>query len=74
MEFLETNLERQLRYKCEWDALYKQKGMTALRFEAKWEETSAHLVEVGLPMTKQEEFLAYSAKVGPDAASKMRVD
>ena len=72
--FLETALEKQLRIANEWSDLNKTKGMTALQFEAEWEQVHAELEEVGLPKTPLEKFLAYIVKVGPPVSETIRMD
>ncbi len=73
-KFLETSTEKQLRVSNEWHALSKTKGMTALQFEASWEEVHADLEEVGLGKSPLEKFLAYIAKVGPPVSETIRMD
>ncbi len=72
--FLETPTEKQLRVSNEWTALSKTKGMTALQFEASWEQVHADLAEVGLSKSPLEKFLAYIVKVGPPINETIRMD
>jgi hypothetical protein len=58
MRFLETPTEKQLRVANDWTNLTKTKGMTALQFEAEWEQIHADLDEVGLSKTPLESSLA----------------
>ena len=53
MQFTETLMERQLRLRREWGALTKGRHMTALQFEAAWEELLAGLEEAGLAKTER---------------------
>ena len=48
--------------------------MTALQFEAEWEQVHADLEEVGLAKTALEKFLAYIVKVGPPINETIRMD
>ena len=65
--FLETSTEKQSRVKNEWNNLTKTRGMSALQFEAEWEQIHAELDEVGLTINPLEKFLAYIIKVGPQS-------
>ena len=56
MRFTETIMERQFRLRREWAAMAKTKHMTALQFEAGWEELLAGLEEAGLAKTEREVF------------------
>ena len=58
-KFLETGVERQLRVRSEWNALYKHKQMSAIQFEAAWEEASTELAECGLAVPEIQKFLEY---------------
>ena len=57
LRFLETPTEKQLHVRNEWQNLTKTKGMTALQFEAEWEQIHADLEEVGLGINWLEKFL-----------------
>ncbi len=72
--FLETPTEKQLRVSNEWTALNKTKAMTALQFEASWEQVHADLEEVGLGKPPLEKFLAYIVKVGAPINETIRMD
>ena len=48
--------------------------MTTLQFEARWEELSADLEEVGLGRSELEKYLAYLDKVGPPQGEEIRKD
>jgi len=72
--FLETATEKQLRVKGEWNNLTKTRGMTALQFEAEWEQIHAELEEVGLSLNPLDKFLAYIMKVGPPISETIRMD
>ena len=72
--FLETSTERRLRVRNEWNALNKVRGMSALQFEAEWEQIHADLDEVGLGINPLEKFLAYIVKVGPPVSETIRMD
>jgi hypothetical protein len=74
MRFLETPTEKQLRVANDWTNLTKAKGMTALQFEAEWEQIHADLDEVGLSKTPLEKFLGYIVKVGPPVNETIRMD
>ena len=74
MKFVEGPMERQMRVKAEWDGFYKTKNMNAMQFEARWEELSAELEEVGLGKTPLEKYLAYLEKVGPVSAEEIQKD
>ena len=67
-------MERQFRLRREWDALAKTMHMTALQFEAGWEELLAGLEEAGLAKTEREKFLAYIEKLGPHLGEEIRKD
>ena len=54
--------------------LTKTKGMTALQFEAEWEQIHADLEEVGLGINRLEKFLAYIVRVGPPISETIRMD
>ena len=73
-KFLETGVERQLRVRSEWMSLSKGKNMNAIQFEAAWERCHANMVEVGLPVSATEKFIAYIQKVGPYYAERVRLD
>ena len=73
-KFLETGVERQLRVRNEWMTLSKGKNMNAIQFEAAWERAHANMVEVGLPVSATEKFIAYIQKVGPYYAERVRLD
>ena len=73
-KFLETGVERQLRVRSEWNALYKHKQMSAIQFEAAWERACKNMEEVGLGVIPAEKFIAYIQKVGPAFAEKVRLD
>ena len=48
--------------------------MNAIQFEAAWEKVRANMVEVGLPVQSTEKFIAYTQKVGPYYAERVRLD
>ena len=48
--------------------------MTALQFEAEWEQIHADLDEISLGVNKTEKFLAYIVKVGPPISETIRMD
>ena len=48
--------------------------MTALQFEAAWEELLAGLEEAGLDKREREKFLAYIEKLGPALGEEIRRD
>ena len=73
LKFRETPLERQMRVKKEFDELHKTRNMSALQFEAVWENKLAELVKVGLGKSPLETYLAYLEKIGPIGA-KVRAD
>ena len=49
-------------------------GMNALQFGVEWEGVTAELIEVGLPQSETELFLAYITKVGPPVSETIRLD
>jgi hypothetical protein len=72
--FLETSTEKQLRVQSEWENLTKSRGMSALQFEAEWEQVHADLEEIGLALNPQQKFLQYIMKVGPPSSENVRQD
>ena len=72
--FLETSTEKQLRVRGAWTNLEKTRGMTALQFEAEWEQVHADLEEVGLEINPLEKFLGYIVKVGTPVSETIRMD
>ena len=72
--FLETSTEKMLRVRGEWTRLEKTRGMSALQYEANWEQCHADLEEVGLGVNATEKFLAYIVKVGPPVNETIRMD
>ena len=74
LKFCETAMEKQLRVRKEWENLWKNKGMSALQFEAKWEEGLRDKEECGLEMSELEKFLAYIEKMGPSLGEEIRKD
>ena len=65
LKFAETSEEKQMRVRASYKHLVKTKNMTALQFEAAWEECHADLLEAGLPLTEVEKYLDYVEKMGP---------
>ena len=51
----------------------KTRGMSALQFEAEWEQIHAELDEVGLTINPLDKFLAYIIKIGPQSET-IRMD
>ena len=47
MKFCETAMEKQLRVRRDWDSFWKNKGMNAQQFEAKWEQVHVIRRRVG---------------------------
>ena len=74
MRFLESPLERQLRVRSEWDSFNKGRNMSAIQFEAEWEQRSAEMVEVGLCVPEKEKFCVYVQKIGEPNGTNCRLD
>ena len=72
LKFKETQLERQMRVKREFDELHKTKNVNALQFEAMWEKALSELEKVGLGKTSLEKYLGYLEKVGPTTGAAVR--
>ena len=62
LKFEETDLERKMRVKREFDELCKTKHTSALQFEAVWKEALAELEKVGLGKTKLEKYFGILRK------------
>ena len=62
-------MERQLRYKKNWELFYRNAHMSAHQFEAAWEEIHADR----LPVSAQDKFQGYLQKIGREAA-RIRMD
>ena len=73
MQFCESKVERQLRYKKNWEQFYRKPHMSAHKFEAAWEEIHADLEEVGLPVSAQDKHLGYLQKICGEA-TRIRMD
>ena len=72
-KFLETETEKQLRVKGEWEAFTKTRTMSALQFEAEWERLQSDLNDVGLGLSKLDQKIQYILKIGP-IADQVRMD
>ena len=73
MRFSESDLERQMRAKGEWDQLWKG-NKTGLEFEASFEEAITELELAGLGKSKLDLKLDYLSKVGPSMAADILKD
>ena len=73
MQFCESFIERQFRYKKNWELFHRKQGMSAHQFEAAWEEIHTDLEEVGLPVSAQDKYLGYLQKIGAEA-TRIRMD
>ena len=73
MRFSESDLERQMRVKGEWDQLWKGQK-TGLEFEASFEEAITELELAGLGKSKLDLKLDYLTKVGASLAADILKD
>ena len=73
MKFSESDLERQMRVKGEWDQLWKGQR-TGLEFEASFEEAITELELAGLGKSCLDLKLDYLSKVGPALAADILKD
>ena len=74
MRFTETVEEKQVRVRNNHKLLTRTKHMSALQFEAAWEEVHAELEEIGLGKTPLEKYLEYVEKMGPALGEEIRKD
>ena len=63
--FKETPQQRQYRIAGEWENLVRQRGQSALQWEAEWQKGLANLKEVGLEKGEGQLSMDYLKKVGP---------
>ena len=62
--FTETEGEKQIRVRGEWQELEKLRTESLLDFEARWEKAHRNMAKAGLVRTRQEDLVDYLAKVG----------
>ena len=65
--------ERQMRIRRNWGEFTKG-HLSALQFEARWEELTHELEEIGLGKSVLEKYLAYLEKVGAPYAEEIQKD